>query len=182
GGTLSLPLPPGSSVTIQIQLGTPAVFVPILVTSSTQVEGATSLPATITDGDRVKVDAVIDGSVLRATKLEIEEFPEIEARGTVSGLPAAGVTLPLAPGTSIAVTLTLVPGVSVGVVLTSSTKVEDGPFTLTNGAVVQVEAVVRNNQRVVPEISAQGGNGEDGDDQGQDGDDQGQDGDNQGDQ
>src|SRR5262249_43406759 len=99
----------------------------------------------------------------------------IEARGTVSGLPAAGVNLPLPPGTSVALPLTVISGVDVAVVLPSRTKVEDGPIDLPHGAGVHVEAAFRGRQLLVTVVAAQ-------DDQPQDGNDQGQNGDDQGDQ
>ena len=52
--------------------------------------------------------------------------------------------------------VSLVPGVDVSVVLTENTKAEEGPLTLTNGTIVQIEAVLQNNQLVVTEVSATG--------------------------
>ena len=72
---------------------------------------------------------MIVDDVIRATKLELEEFPEIEVRGTASNLPAGGVTLPVPSGTTIHFTVTLVAGVDVPVVLTEPTKAE-GRHTL----------------------------------------------------
>ncbi len=155
GGTLTLPLAPGAPpVTILVQLGTPPQKISIQVTSSTAIESG--LPVTLTDNDRVKIDAVIAGSVIQATKLELDPFPELEVTGAARGLPDAGVTLPLAAGTTVTFTVSLVPGVDVSVVLTENTKAEEGPLTLTNGTIVQIEAVLQNNQLVVTEVSATG--------------------------
>jgi hypothetical protein len=153
GGTLDLPLAKGDTpVTIEVELGVPAVSIPILITSSTKIESETGLPVTLTDDDRVKVDAFVAGGVITARKLELDEFPEIEVRGTVSGLPAAGLTLPLAQGTTADLTVEVVPGVVVTVVLTDKTKVKHATQTLTNGDTVKVEAVLRNVQLVVTEL------------------------------
>jgi hypothetical protein len=153
GGTLTLPLAPGSPpMTIQIQLGAPALQVPVRITTSTAIE-ETGSPMTLTDGDRVKLDTVIMGGVIQVTRLALEAFPEVQDSGTANGLPAAGVMLPLAPATTVAFTLTLVPGLDVLVVLTENTKLEEGPFLLTNGATVQIDAVVRNMQLVATQIS-----------------------------
>src|SRR5438552_8781096 len=73
GGRLALPLASGAPpVTSKVQLGNPAVQMPIQITSSTKIESETGSPVTLTDGDRVKMDAVIVGAVLRATKLKLE--------------------------------------------------------------------------------------------------------------
>lgn len=153
GGTLSLPLGSGATpVTIQIQLGIPAVQVPVQITPSTVIQSETGLPVTLADGDRIIVDAVIAGGVIQATQLELEPFPELEVMGTAKGLPAAGVPLPLQSGTTVTFTLELVAGVDVAVTLTASTKVHGKRLPLTNGTIVQVEAVLRNMQLLVTEI------------------------------
>jgi hypothetical protein len=89
------------------------------------------------DGDRVKIHGVIADDVIRATKLELEEFPEIEVRGTASNLPAGGVTLPVPSGITIHFTVTLV--------LTEHAKVE-GRHTLANDDTVRIDAVLKDNQ------------------------------------
>ena len=155
GGTLPLPLAPGTPpATIQVQFGIPAFQATIQITPSTTVESETGRPVTLTDGDRVKVEAVIENGVIRATKLELEEFPELHMTGTAGSLPAAGVVLPLPHGATVDFTLTLTPGINVQATLTENTKVEHGPVTLTNGGVVRVEGVVRNGKMLVTEISA----------------------------
>lgn len=150
-------------MTVLVQLGTPPQLVPVQVTSSTKIKSETGVPLTLVDNDRVKIDAVIAGSIIQATQLELDPFPEIEVTGTAQGLPSAGVTLPLPAGTSVTFSVLLVPGVSVTVVLTENTKVEEGPLTLTNGAIVQIEAVLQNNVLVVTEISAEDNGGDDDD-------------------
>jgi hypothetical protein len=157
GSTLNLPLAHGDApVTIQVKLGIPAVQIPIQITSSTAVVSETGREVTLTDGDRVKIKGMIVDNVIRATKLELEEFPEIEVRGTASSLPpAGGVTLPVPSGATIDVTVTLVPGVDVTVVLTEHTKVE-GRHTLANGDIIRIDAVLKDTQLVATEISVEG--------------------------
>jgi hypothetical protein len=158
GGPLNLPV--AFPVTIQIQLGIPMVQIPVLITPSTAVKSETGQQV-LTNGDRVKIEAVIAGGAINATELKLEAFPEIEVTGTASGLPPAGISLPLAPNAlPVTFQLTLVPGVTLTVVLNGNTKVEDEPLTLTNGAVVEIEAAVRNMMLVVTEISAGENEGE----------------------
>jgi hypothetical protein len=171
GGTLDLPLASGDPpVTILVNIGTPAIQVPVQITSSTKIKGKGNA-VTLGDGDRVKVDIEIVGSTIVATKLERDKFPEIELRGTLSGLPAAGLPLPLLGGTTATVTLTVVPGVTVPVVLTSSTKIKDIAPVLTNGQIVTVEAVFKGGQLVATKITgAQDEEDEEDDDEGNEGD------------
>jgi hypothetical protein len=154
GGTLSLPLPAGSSpVTINVTFGIPSVTIPVQISTSTRIKSDVGLPVTLTDGDRIKVKIVAGTGVLRATKLEIEAFPELELVGTVKGLPAAGVTLPLPTGTTVDFTLALgVSAVEVPIRLTAGTKVHHKPLTIKNGDTIRVDAAVRNNAIVATEI------------------------------
>ena len=154
GGTLTLPLPQGASpVTIHITFGVPSVSIPVEITRTTQIEFDDGLPVTLADGDRIRVEAVVNDGVIRAVKLEIEEFPDLELRGTASGLPAAGVSLPLATGATVNFIVTLGSSdVDVPVRLTDKTKVRGGDFTLHNGDPVRVEAAVKNNAIVATEI------------------------------
>jgi hypothetical protein len=154
GGTLTLPLPPGATpVTINLTFGVPSLKIPVEITHSTHVESETGLPVTLTDGDRVEVEAVVVQGVLRASRLQIDEFPELELNGTVKGLPAAGVTLPLAAGATADLVVTLgTSGVDVPVRLTSKTKFHGPSLTIQNGDKVKVEAGVQNNLVVATEI------------------------------
>ena len=154
GGTLSLPLAPGATpVTINLTFGVPSLTIPVEITHSTHVESETGLPVTLTDGDRVTVEAIVVQGVLRASKLKIDEFPELELNGTVKGLPAAGVTLPLAAGTTVDLTVTLgTSAIDVPVRLTSKTKVHGLSLTIHNGDRVKIEAGVQNNLVVATEI------------------------------
>ena len=154
GGTLALPLAQGASpVTIHITFGVPAVSIPVQITRTTQIEFDDGLPVTLADGDRVRVEAVVNDGVVRAVKLEIDEFPDLELRGTASGLPAAGVSLPLATGATVNFIVTLGSSdVDVPVRLTDKTRVRSNNFRLENGDPVRVEAAVQNNAIVATEV------------------------------
>ena len=158
GGTLTLPLAPGAApVDLLVSLGAPSLQVLVQITPATVITAESGLPVTITDGDRVKAEAMVVGSVLRASKLEVEKFPEIELIGTAKGLPASGVTLPLPVGQTLDFVVSLsVSGADMSVRMTGATRVEHGPLTLVNGAVVQVESVLQNFHVVVTEISVGG--------------------------
>jgi hypothetical protein len=118
------------------------------------VKAESGLPVTITDGDRVKAEVVAVGGVLRTLKLEVDNFPEAEFIGTVTGLTGGPVTLPLPAGQSrsFLVSLTL-SGASIPVTVTSATNVEHGPVRLSNGQTVPVETVLQNGQLLVTEIA-----------------------------
>ena len=154
GGTLSLPLTPGATpVTVNLTFGVPSLSIPVEITHSTHVESETGLPVTLTDGDRVTVEAIVVQGVLRASRLKVDEFPELELNGTAKGLPASGVTLPLAAGTTVDLIVTLgTSGIDVGVRLTSKTKIHPPSLTIENGDKVKVEAGVQNNLVVATEI------------------------------
>ena len=108
---------------------------------------------TLTDGDRVKIEAVLVGNTIHATELVLEQFPDVEIKGTASGLPSGGLSVPLAQGTTVGVVVTVAPGVTVPVVITENTKTEGGPEGIANGDTVTVDAVLKNGQLVVTEIS-----------------------------
>jgi hypothetical protein len=115
----------------------------------------------LVDGDAVKVKMAVAGSVLRASRLEVEAFPELELTGLAAGLPPAGVTLPLGPGTTLDFVVSLgTSGVNVPVRLTASTKVHDAPTIIRNGDLVRVETVVRGGFVVATEIK-EGGDDDD---------------------
>lgn len=157
GDSLTLPLPPGASpVTINVNLGTPTVSVPVVITPSTEIETEEGipLPITLTDGDRVKVEFEIVGTAIVADKLELADFPEVEVRCIVSGVPGGSLGLPLgATASPVTVTCTLdASGVAFPITITNSTRVEGGSFLLVNGALVEIEAIVMNGQVTVTEI------------------------------
>jgi hypothetical protein len=165
GSSLSLPLADGAPpVVIDVTFGVPAVTIPVQITSSTQIKrkaGADSL--LVADGDPVEIRAVVAGDLLRATRLELEDFPELQLKGVVGGLPPAGVGLPLAPGTTVDIVLTLgTSDVEVPLRLTSTTKVSE-PRTLRNGDLVRPEAVIRDGNLVVTKLKP-GGDDDDEDD------------------
>jgi uncharacterized protein DUF5666 len=155
GGTLTLPLAPGAApVFLQIGVGTPSVPVTVQITPATVIKAESGLPVTITDGDRVKAEVVAVGGVLRTLKLEVENFPEAEFIGMVTGLTGGPVTLPLPAGQSRSFLVSLsLSGADIPVTVTSATKVEQGPVTLSNGQTVQVETVLQNGQLLVTEIA-----------------------------
>jgi hypothetical protein len=155
----SLSLPVASTVTINITFGIPSVTVPVQVTPSTKIKSELGPPVTLADGDSVKVKARVVGNALVASRLEVEAFPELEVIGTVSGLPAGGVMLPLPAGTTVDFVLTLVSGVDLPIRLTSSTKVDHGSMmmtlTINNGDTLEVEAAVRDNRLVATQVGAE---------------------------
>ena len=154
GGTLSLPLAPGATpVIINLTFGVPTLTIPVEIAHSTHVESDTGLPVTVTDGDRVTVEAIVVQGVLRASRLKVDEFPELELNGRASGLPAAGVTLPLGAGATVDFVVTLgTSAIDVPVRLTEKTKVHGHSLTIENGDKVKVEAGVQNNRVVATEI------------------------------
>jgi Domain of unknown function (DUF5666) len=159
GGTLTLPLPAGAApVVVTVSFGVPAVTVPVTITPATQVEVERALPpVTIADGDALEIEARLVGAVFEATRVELEDFPELELRGTVQGLPAGGVSLPLGPSATLDFTLFLgASGLTVPIRVTSVTRLEDGPFVLTDGALIDVEAVIRDSRIVATELELEG--------------------------
>jgi hypothetical protein len=155
GTSLTLPLPDGAApVMIDVTFGIPAVTIPIQVTSDTEIKKKGKSPAILlADGDAVKIRASVVGNVLRASRLELLDFPELELIGVVEDLPAAGVDLPLAAGTTQDMDVQLgASGVDVPVRLTSKTKLDASSITLHNGDVVRVEAVVRGGVIVVTKL------------------------------
>jgi hypothetical protein len=154
GSSLQLPLPAGASpVTINVTFGLPSLTIPVQVTTSTRIKSDFGLPVVLTDGDRIQVDLHVVGTNLQADRIEVEAFPELEVIGTAKSLPTAGITLPLAAGTTVNFAVTLgASGIDVPVRLTSSTKIKGHLTALHNGDVIQVEAAVRNNVIVVTEI------------------------------
>ena len=146
GGALTLTLASGSPpVTLLVSLGEPPVLIAVQITPSTAIQAETALPVTLVDGDRVKIEGLLTGGVLQATKLEIEDFPELQLPGTAQGLPASGVALPLPSGASVVFTLSLGSAGSVPVRVTSSTRIDEGPAVLMNGASIQVEGNLLNS-------------------------------------
>jgi hypothetical protein len=58
------------------------------ITPATQVEVEHALaPVTIADGDALEIEARLVGAVFEATRVEVDDFPELKLRGTVQGLP-----------------------------------------------------------------------------------------------
>ena len=155
GTSLTLPLPSGAApVIVEVTFGVPSVTIPVQVTSDTKITGKSRSGAVVvTDGDAVKVRAALVGNVLRASRLELEDFPELELTGLAKGLPAAGATLPLAAGATLDCVVTLgASGVDVPVRLTSSTKLDEKPTTIHNGDLLRVEAAVRGGRIVVTKL------------------------------
>ncbi len=155
GSTLQLPLPAGASpVVINITFGIPNVTIAVQVTTATRVKPDSGLPITLTDGDRIQVDMRVVGSLLHADTIEVEAFPELELIGTAKNLPAAGVTLPLAAGTTVDFAISLgASGVDVPVRLTANTKIKGHIVAIHNGDTLRLEAAVRDNKIVVTEIN-----------------------------
>jgi hypothetical protein len=165
GGSLTLPLAPGSAaVTLIVSLGVPALPIPVEITAATVVESPLPVPVTVVDGDRVKVEVAQVQGVLRASKIEVENFPDIKLVGTVKGLPASGVTLPLPAGSTVDFIVSLgVSSADVPVRVTSTTRIEAGPLTLGNGTLVEVEAVMYDFALLATALSLEDGDGAAGD-------------------
>jgi hypothetical protein len=157
GGTLTVPLAQGAPpVTVLVGLGTPAFQLPVLLTSSTFVEGG---PLVLVDGEAVEVEARLEGGVLRATDIHREDLGEVRLRGTAQGLPGSGV-LPLPPGLVVDFVIALgVPGGDLPVRLTSQAHLSRGPFTLANGVPIEIEGVVDSFRVLVTEIEPAVGDG-----------------------
>ena len=155
GSTLQLPLAAGASpVVINVTFGIPSVTIPVQVTTATKVKSDFGLPVTLIDGDRIQVDMRVVGNLLHADKIEVEAFPELELIGAAKGLPAAGVTLPLAAGATVDFAISLgASGVDVPVRLTANTKIKGHIEAIHNGDTLRLEAAVRDNKIVVTEIN-----------------------------
>ena len=59
----------------------------ILITADTEIDGTPAL------GAKVKVDAVLAGDVLTATKIKVEEAEELKVEGTITALSDTSVTV-----------------------------------------------------------------------------------------
>src|SRR5687767_10600397 len=94
GSSLTLPLADGGApVMLDVTFGVPSVTIPVQITPDTKIKGKSKSGAVVvTDGDAVKIKAALVGNVLRASRLELEDFPELELTGLAEGLPASGVT------------------------------------------------------------------------------------------
>ena len=46
-------------MTINLKFGVPSLTIPVEIAHSTHVESDTGLPVTVTDGDRITVEAVV---------------------------------------------------------------------------------------------------------------------------
>jgi hypothetical protein len=150
---LTLPLPAGAPpVTALVSLGLPAIQIPFVITATTPVEVEDGLaPATVVAGDRIEIEARLAGGIFQATRVKIEDFPELELRGTAQGVPGA-VTLPLPPGAALDFTLVLgTSGLALPVRLTAATRLRDGPFVLGNGTRMEIDGIVRGLQIVITE-------------------------------
>jgi hypothetical protein len=157
GGPVTLPLAPGApAVTLIVSLGLGTIQVPVSITPLTLIEAEEGVPITLVDGDRVEVEAVPGAGVLVASKVEVEDFPEVELRGVAQGLPPGGGSLPVAPGGTLDFALVLI-GVSVPVRVTGTTRVEAGLSILANGAVVKVEGSMRDGRVVATQLEGNSG-------------------------
>lgn len=155
GSSVTLPLPSGAApVIVNVTFGVPSVTIPVQITPDTKIKGKSKSGAiVVADGDAVKIKAALVDDVLRASRLELEDFPELELTGLADGLPAAGVTLPLPAGTTLDIIVVLgASDVEVPVRLTSNTKLDEKPTTIRNGDLIRVEAVVRAGRLVVTKL------------------------------
>jgi hypothetical protein len=152
--TLQLPLAAGASpVIINATFGIPSVTIAVQVTTATRVKSEFGLPVTLIDGDRIQVDMRVVGNLLRADKIVVEAFPELELIGTAKNVPD-GVTLPLAAGKTVDFLISLgASGVDVPVRLTANTKIKGHIVAIHNGDTLRLEAAVRDNKIVVTEIN-----------------------------
>jgi hypothetical protein len=150
---LTLPLPAGAPpVTALVSLGLPAIQVPFVITETTPVEVEDGLPpVTLVAGDRIEIEARLVGATFQATRVKIEDFPELELRGTAQGVPGA-VALPLPPGVALDFTLVLGgSGLALPVRLTAAARLRDGSFVLQDGTLLEIEGVVRGFQIIIIE-------------------------------
>jgi Domain of unknown function (DUF5666) len=165
GDSLNLPLAPGSpNVTITLFLGgTGGPAVPITVTPNTKVEAEddeeeVSESITLTDGDLIEMRGKLQNGQLVATKIELQEFPEIEVFGSVD-VPGTSLALPLAPGSpDVTITLFLggTGGPAVPIVVTASTRVRGGTtLTLHDNDFIEAKARLRSGQIVAVKIRTQ---------------------------
>lgn len=153
GITLSAALG-NSSAEFQVGFGDPAILFPVVISLTTQVEvGEGVFPATLSNGDAVEVEGSIDPATgkLQVSKLELENFLELEIKALIVAIPTPGntLTLPLAPGPSVTVTFSLaVSGVQFPMVITSETRVDESTPSLVLNVDDQVEfeAIFRDGE------------------------------------
>lgn len=153
GGSLTLPVM--SDTVITVVLGSPLVPINITVTPATMVEREEGAGAvTLTNEDLVEVEFVITGGKAEATKLKLEDFPEVRLFCTIGGLPMGGLALPLSAGASpVDATCTLgTSGITEPITFTTATRVEGSAFVLMNGDNVEIQGRVRDNRIMVTEI------------------------------
>lgn len=151
GGVLPLPV----TVNTQIDLllgGARGPVIRIILTPSTVVEfEETGAPSSLQDNDFVEAEAVLLGRDLIVQELEVEEFAEVELRGTVIGL-SAPLSLPVVVDTPVTILVGGSSGLPVQVVITPSTRIEEGLSSLMNDDQVEVEVVLRGKSLKATEL------------------------------
>jgi hypothetical protein len=155
-GTLALPLGPADpAVDVVVTFGVPAVQVVVTITPDTRVRNdkGHEVPVDLTDGDRVQLSIQVVGDVLWARSLRVEEFPELKLQGVAQGVPGGALALPLGPGATAGFEVRLGGStVVLPVVLTADTKLDPDTFTLEDGDLIQVKALVNDLQIVAVKL------------------------------
>ena len=156
GGSISLNATGNSTTEFQVTFGSPSIAFPVILTPTTVVRidnGA--FPATLSNGDAVEVEGVLNAEVkLVLGKLELEDFLELEIDAFVVSIPGNTLQLPLAPGSfPVTIQISLAGSTSLfPIVITTETQAEEGAFLLTEGARVEFEALFRNGEIQVHKI------------------------------
>jgi hypothetical protein len=154
GGSISLLTSGNPSADFQVGFGDPAILFPVVISPTTQVEVEEgSFPATLSNGDAIEVEGrITPEGKLQVSKLEMEDFLELEINAFIVDIPTLDntLTLPMAPG-SPPVTVTFRLAVSSTIfpmVITPETQVEGStpPLVLNEGEQVEFEAIFRDGE------------------------------------
>ena len=155
GGVLSLPLASGSPpVQVLLTFGQPAVQIPVFIDASAYVQPD---PLVLTDGLPVDIYLAIElGQFFKAVSVKQAHPDEVNLRGTVAGLPAGGVSLPVGVGVEGDVTLQLDSStITVPLRIHAFTSVHPEPLVIANGDVLSVKGAFRDGRVVSSYIEVQ---------------------------
>jgi hypothetical protein len=155
GGTLVLPLSTGvAPVTVLIAVGTPPVSVPVRLDGLTSAQTNDGAALVLGDGAAVKVYVQAESGVFTAVSIDQDIRREVRVRGAVQGFaPGAAVTLPLSIGGTLDFQIALegAPAITVPVRVFSASHVS-GPIVIQNGALVEVEGLLRSGQILATDV------------------------------
>jgi hypothetical protein len=154
---LNLPLGPADpAVIVVVTFGIPAVQVPVTITPDTRIRDEKGNEADViqlTDGDRVQLGIQVIGDVLWARRLQLQEFPEVKLEGVADEVPGGAVSLPLLPSGSTTILVRLGGStLTLPVVITGQTKLDPPTFTINDGDLIRVKAIVNNLQIVAVKL------------------------------